>query len=283
LDKIKKAVILAAGLGKRFLPYTKTIPKPMLPIIDRPTLNYVINEAMLSGIEQILIVVGFNKEYIIDFYKSTYLHSIPPEYNKIMSEIKDYPIEFIEQPVLDGTGGAIKITENWVNNEPFAILNADEVMISKKPVLKQLIDAFYKVNKSIIGVQTVKKELATQLGIITYKSKNGNFYEIDGIKEKPNINEIKEPLANLGRYIATPKIFDYVKDLKFNKFNELPLTDAFIELAQSEGVFAYKFKGKRFDIGSKIGYLHACIELGLLDERFNNTLKKIIKDYAKKL
>nr|WP_312292665.1 UTP--glucose-1-phosphate uridylyltransferase GalU [Clostridium chromiireducens] len=289
--KIRKAIIPAAGLGTRFLSATKAQPKEMLPIVDKPTIQYIIEEAIESGIEEILIVTGRNKKCIEDhFDKSVELEMELEKNNKneLLELVKDISdmvdIHYIRQKEPRGLGHAIHCAKNFVGNEPFAILLGDDIVYNEeKPCLKQLIDCYNEYKTSILGVQSVEPENVCKYGIVDGITIEDRVCKVKGLIEKPNIEDAPSNIAILGRYIVTPKIFEILENTKPGKGNEIQLTDALLELIKSEAMYAYNFEGKRYDVGDKLGFLEATVEYALrkpeIKDNFVEYLKDIIKEY----
>ena len=272
--KVRKAVIPAAGLGTRFLPATKAQPKEMLPIVDKPTLQYIIEEAVASGIEEILIITGRNKKSIEDhFDRSVELEmelekSGKEEMLKMVREISDMVnIHFIRQKEPRGLGHAILCAKTFVGNEPFAVLLGDDVVYNdNKPCLKQLIDCYEEYKTSVLGVQTVEPQDVNKYGIVGGLHIEDRVYKVKNLIEKPAVEEAPSNVAILGRYIITPKIFEILENTKPGKGNEIQLTDALLELIKHEAMYAYDFEGRRYDVGDKLGFLQATVEFALKRE-----------------
>ena len=270
-NKIRKAIIPAAGLGTRFLPATKAQPKEMLPIVDKPTLQYIIEECVASGIEEILIITGRNKKSIEDhFDRSVELEmelekSGKEEMLKMVREISDMVnIHFIRQKEPRGLGHAILCAKTFVGNEPFAVLLGDDVVYNdNKPCLKQLIDCYEEYKTSVLGVQTVEPQDVNKYGIVGGLHIEDRVYKVKNIIEKPAVEEAPSNVAILGRYIITPKIFEILENTKPGKGNEIQLTDALLELIKHEAMYAYDFEGRRYDVGDKLGFLQATVEYAL--------------------
>ena len=287
-NKIRKAIIPAAGLGTRFLPATKAQPKEMLPIVDKPTLQYIIEECVASGIEEILIITGRNKKSIEDhFDRSVELEmelekSGKEEMLKMVREISDMVnIHFIRQKEPRGLGHAILCAKTFVGNEPFAVLLGDDVVYNdNKPCLKQLIDCYEEYKTSVLGVQTVEPQDVNKYGIVGGLHIEDRVYKVKNLIEKPAVEEAPSNVAILGRYIITPKIFEILENTKPGKGNEIQLTDALLELIKHEAMYAYDFEGRRYDVGDKLGFLQATVEYALrkkeLRDRFIEYLKTII-------
>ena len=283
--KVKKAVIPVAGYGTRFLPYTKAVPKAMLPILNKPAIQVISEEVVKSGITDILFVVGYRSEVLeAHFAKSNRLDEVLLAGKKFaLYDAVKYPetmarISFVEQKALNGTAKAVEIAEHFVNNEPFAILFGDDVMYNDgTPVIGQLVESFEKTGKSVVGCKEVPLEDVPKYASVEYGEQNGNLYKVSGIIEKPPIEKVKSRISPLGRYVVTPKIFDIIKTLTPTVNNEYQLTDALDKLAKTEGLNALIFDGKRYDMGSRLGYLKANIEFGLRDEELSAELKAYLK------
>ena len=271
--KIRKAIIPAAGLGTRFLPATKAQPKEMLPIVDKPTIQYIIEEAIASGIEEILIITGRNKKAIEDhFDKSIELEmelakSGKEDLLELVKDISDMvDIHYIRQKEPKGLGHAIYCAKAFVGNEPFAVLLGDDVVDSEKPCLKQLMDCYAEYKTSILGVQTVETKNVNKYGIIDGIHIEDRVYKVKDLVEKPSIESAPSNLAILGRYIITPQIFDILENTKPGKGGEIQLTDALKTLISSEAMYAYNFEGRRYDVGDKLGFLEATVEYAMKRE-----------------
>ncbi|WP_461207742.1 UTP--glucose-1-phosphate uridylyltransferase GalU [Clostridium sp. DL1XJH146] len=268
--KVRKAVIPAAGLGTRFLPATKAQPKEMLPIVDKPTLQYIIEEAVASGIEDILIITGRNKKSIEDhFDKSVELELLLEEKGKtemlkMVREITDMvSLHYIRQKEPRGLGHAIGCAKAFVGNEPFAVMLGDDIVDSQTPCLKQLINCFDEKQASVLGVQTVSDENVSKYGIVAGKQIADRLYTVSDLVEKPSIEEAPSNVAILGRYIITPEIFNIIEHTTPGKGGEIQLTDALKTLMTKEKMYAYNFEGKRYDAGNKLEFLKATVELAL--------------------
>ncbi|MDQ0199123.1 UTP--glucose-1-phosphate uridylyltransferase GalU [Neobacillus ginsengisoli] len=283
--KVRKAIIPAAGLGTRFLPATKAQPKEMLPIVDKPTLQYIIEEAVASGIDEILIVTGRNKKSIEDhFDKSVELeleleakgkHALLEEVRQISDMVN---IHYIRQKEPKGLGHAIYCAKSFIANEPFAVLLGDDIVHAKKPCLMQMIEAYEKYRTTILGVQEVAIRDVDKYGIIEGENIEDRIYKVKGMVEKPAIQEAPSNVAVLGRYIISPAIFDILENTQPGKGGEIQLTDALKELAQQEEVYAYNFEGRRYDVGDKQGFLQATVEFALRrDDLRDEFLKYLLK------
>ena len=287
--KIRKAIIPAAGLGTRFLPATKAQPKEMLPIVDKPTLQYIIEECVQSGIEEILIITGRNKKSIEDhFDRSVELEmelekAGKQEMLEMVREISDMVnVHFIRQKQPRGLGHAIFCAKTFVGDEPFAVLLGDDVVYNdKKPCLKQLIDCYGEYKTSVLGVQTVDPQDVNKYGIVGGLHIEDRVYKVKELVEKPSVEEAPSNVAILGRYIITPKIFEILENTAPGKGNEIQLTDALLKLIEHEAMYAYDFEGRRYDVGDKLGFLEATVEYALrkedLRDGFIEYLKTIIK------
>lgn len=282
--KVRKAIIPAAGLGTRFLPATKAQPKEMLPIVDKPTIQYIIEEAIDSGIEEILIITGRNKKCIEDhFDKSIELEMELSKSNKedLLHLVRDISemvdIHYIRQKEPKGLGHAINCARAFVGNEPFAVLLGDDVVDSKTPCLKQLMDCYAEYKTSILGVQTVPENEVNKYGIVEGIHIEDRVYKVKDLIEKPSPEEAPSNVAILGRYIITPRIFEILSETKPGKGGEIQLTDALKTLISSEAMYAYNFEGKRYDVGDKLGFLQATVEFALkrvdLREKFQDYLQ----------
>ncbi len=289
MQKVRKAVIPAAGLGTRFLPATKAVPKEMLPIVDKPTIQYIIEEALASGIEEILIITSRNKAAIeehfdrnIELEQNLYENGKKEQLAQVQ-EISSIRIHSVRQKVARGLGHAILCAKDFIGNEPFAVLLGDDVVYNdEKPALGQLIKAYDKLGGTVLGVQTVAEAATKLYGII---QPNGNvaerIYLVQDMVEKPEPKDAPSRLAVLGRYVISPKIFDILETTEPGKGGEIQLTDALKVLAQKEKVYAYDFEGRRYDIGDKEGYLEACVEYALrrddIKDKFTEFLKNCVK------
>lgn len=282
--KIKKAVIPAAGLGTRFLPATKAQPKEMLPIVDKPTIQYIIEEAVDSGIEEILIITGRNKEYIENhFDKSIELEMQLERSGKLkeldivrkISSMAD--IHYIRQKEPKGLGDAVSCAKSFVGNEPFAVMLGDDVIDSEVPCLKQLMNCFNEYKTSILGVQKVNENDVMKYGIIKGLYIKENVYKVKVLIEKPTIDEALSNIAILGRYIITPQIFEVLNNVKPGKNGEIQLTDALQQLISIEAMYACEFVGNRYDVGDNLGLLQANIEFTLKRGDLREKLVKYIK------
>lgn len=287
--KIKKAIIPAAGLGTRFLPATKAMPKEMLPIVDKPTIQYIVEEAIASGIEDIIIVTGKGKRAIEDHFD----HSFELEQNlfdkgkldllsKVQKSSKMIDIHYIRQKEPKGLGHAIWCARKFIGDEPFAVLLGDDIVRAKKPCLKQLIDQYNRSKTTILGVQTVKDEDISRYGIVAGNKITDRVYNVQHLVEKPTLAEAPSNLAILGRYILMPAIFDILKNQQPGAGGEIQLTDAIATLNKEEAVSAYEFEGKRYDVGEKLGFIQTTIELALERENLQQELLDYLTSIVEK-
>jgi UTP--glucose-1-phosphate uridylyltransferase len=284
--KVKKAVIPAAGLGTRFLPATKAQPKEMLPIVDKPTIQYIIEEAVASGIEEILIITGRNKRAIEDhFDKSVELENELESHGKeemldMVKKISNMAeIYYIRQKEPKGLGHAISCARTFVGNEPFAVMLGDDVVDSRVPCLKQLIDCYNEYKTTIIGVQEVPHEEVYKYGIVKGMNIEDRVYKVKDLVEKPKPEEAPSDVAILGRYIITPQIFDILSNTTPGKGGEIQLTDALKTLISTEAMYAYNFEGRRYDVGDRLGFLEATVEFALK----RDDLKKPFMEYLSRI
>lgn len=286
---VKKAIIPAAGLGTRFLPATKSQPKEMLPIVDKPTLQYIIEEAISSGIEEILIITGRNKKSIEDhFDKSVELELELEQKGKteMLDMVRDISnmvnIHYIRQKEPKGLGHAIHCAKSFIGDEPFAVLLGDDIVDSEVPCLKQLIDAYDEYKTTVLGVQEVAKEDTNKYGILDVKHIEDRIYKVKDMIEKPSIDEAPSNIAILGRYIITPEIFSILENQEPGKGGEIQLTDALQTLGQREAIYAYNFEGRRYDVGDKIGFLEATIDFALKRDNIRDDLLNYMKSVIDK-
>ena len=284
MKKIKKAIIPAAGLGTRFLPATKAMPKEMLPILDKPTIQYIVEEAARAGIEDIIIVTGRHKRAIEDHFDSQKeLEMVLKEKGKSeLLEKVQYSTElanifYVRQKEQKGLGHAISSARQFIGNEPFAVLLGDDIVESEVPAVKQLIDVYEETGHSVIGVQEVPEADTHRYGIIDPLTKNGRQYEVKKFVEKPAQGAAPSNLAIMGRYVLTPEIFDYLKTQKEGAGNEIQLTDAIERMNNDNQVYAYDFEGERYDVGEKLGFVKTTIEYALKDDSMREELTRFIK------
>lgn len=284
---IKKVVIPAAGLGTRFLPFTKTIAKEMLPIIDKPNLQYLLEEAKASGIEEVILIVSYTKQEIKDYFshnvklEAKLLNSGKENEYKLVYDLGEFiKVTFVNQAEPLGLGHAILCAKEAVNGEDFAIILGDDLVYSEsKPALAQLIEYYTKYNASIIGVQKVKHEDTKKYGIIDIKTEvEKDLFDVNTFIEKPNVEDAPSDYAISGRYIFKNSIFKELENLKPGKAGEYQLTDGMISLLKNEKVYAYNLKGTRYDIGSKEGFLKATIDYSLRRDDLKEEILKFIKE-----
>lgn len=286
---IKKAVIPVGGLGTRFLPATKAQPKEMLPIVDKPAVQYIVEEAVKSGIESIIFITGRNKKSIEDhFDKSIELEQMLEEKHKfdMLKEVQTISsmasIHYIRQKEPLGLGHAILCAEQFIGDEPFAVLLGDDIMTSEEPALKQMIQAYETTNQSVIGVQKVDVEEVSKYGIIQPKNKSSSLHEVNDLIEKPSIEQAPSTIAVMGRYILNPSIFSYLKTIERGVGNELQLTDALRVVCEKERLFALELEGQRFDIGDKVGYMKAMVEVALKRRDLRQTFLSYLEGIVEK-
>jgi len=286
---IRKAVIPAAGYGTRFLPITKALPKELLPIIDRPTIEYIVNEAIDSGITDILLIVSSNKNAIIDYFDyNLELETIllsknkMEEYGLIRNIAQGVNIHYIRQREQLGLGHAVLQAEAFVGNEPFAILLGDDMYVGKdEPAIKQLMNAHDILGASVLGTMEVELKHTSKYGIcIPEKDAKKPYVALKGVVEKPKVEEAPSRSAIGGRYILTPKIFELLKDQERGAGNEIQLTDAILRLMATEKVYACDIEGKRYDVGNKIDYIEAILDFGLEKDEIKEDLQKLINRKA---
>ena len=290
--KVRKAVIPAAGLGTRFLPATKALAKEMLPIVDKPTIQFIVEEAKASGIEDILIVEGKQKRSIEDHFDSA------PELEQNLKEKhKDALLElvhsttdigvnlfFVRQPYPRGLGDAVRLAKSFVGDEPFVVMLGDDLMHDKVPLTKQLINEYDKTPASILAVKKVPHDEVSAYGVIDpEKEVSKGLFNVKKFVEKPAVADAPSDLAIIGRYLLTPEIFDILENQKPGKGNEIQLTDAIDTLNQTQRVFAHEFTGDRYDVGNKFGYVKTNIEYGLTHPEVKDELRAYILDLASKL
>lgn len=282
--KVRKAIIPAAGLGTRFLPATKSQPKEMLPIVDKPTLQYIIEEAVNSGIEEILIVTGRSKKSIEDHFDRSIELELELEQkgkNEMLELVRSISnmvdIYFIRQKEPKGLGHAIYCAKSFVGDEPFAVLLGDDIVDNDVPCLKQLLNAYNEYNTSILGVQEVSKEDTNKYGILDVKYIEDRVYKVKDMVEKPKVEEAPSNMAILGRYIITPAIFDILENQKPGKGGEIQLTDALKTLGEHEAIYAYNFEGRRYDVGDKLGFLEATVDFALKRPELREEFMKFLE------
>jgi UTP--glucose-1-phosphate uridylyltransferase len=286
--KIRKAIIPAAGLGTRFLPATKALPKEMLPIVDKPTIQYIVEEAVASGIEEIIIITGRGKRSIEDHFDKSYeledtllrknKLAILEEVQKISSMVN---ISYVRQKEPKGLGHAILCAKSIIGDEPFAILLGDDIIMSETPCLKQMINVFEYYNSSVVAVQRVPENEVSKYGIIKPKGMGvePNLIYIESLVEKPRKEDAPSRYAIMGRYVLKPEIFKILERLPIGQGSEIQLTDAISELNKYQAILAYTFEGSRYDIGDKVGFIKATLDFALT----RDDLKEEIKAYLREI
>jgi UTP--glucose-1-phosphate uridylyltransferase len=278
LKRVRKAIIPAAGLGTRFLPATKAMPKEMLPIVDKPTIQYIVEEAIASGIEDIIIVTGKGKRAIEDHFDNAFeleQNLIQKGKYDLLEKVKEpskVDIHYIRQKEPKGLGHAVWCARNFIGDEPFAVLLGDDIVQSETPCLKQLIDQYEQTLSSVIGVKKVPDNETHRYGIIDPIEQHGRRYQVRQFVEKPTPGTAPSNLAIMGRYILTPEIFLFLEKQEAGAGGEIQLTDAIQKLNEIQRVFAYEFEGKRYDVGEKIGFIKTTIEFALQHDELRDDL-----------
>lgn len=286
MKPVKKAVIPAAGLGTRFLPATKAMPKEMLPIVDKPTIQYIIEEAVASGIEDIIIVTGKGKRAIEDHFD----HAFELEHNLLkkqklellekVTEASKVEIHYIRQKEAKGLGHAVSMARKFIGDEPFAVLLGDDIVKDDTPCTKQLINQYNKIGSSVIGVQTVADYETNRYGIIDPLKSEGRLYGVNRFVEKPPLGEAPSNLAIMGRYILTPEIFTHLEKQETGVGGEIQLTDAIQMLNQEQSVYAYDFEGTRYDVGEKLGFVLTTLDFAMQRVELKDELVKKMREYV---
>jgi UTP--glucose-1-phosphate uridylyltransferase len=284
VPKIRKAVIPAAGMGTRFLPATKAMPKEMLPIVDKPTIQYIIEEAVASGIEDIIIVTGKGKRAIEDhFDRSVELEELLLQKQKLslLDEVRQINsmanIHYIRQSEPLGLGHAVWCARRFIGNEPFAVLLGDDIVRARKPCLKQLMDVYETYGLATIAVQDVPIESVHRYGVVDPMPIDGALSRVLGLVEKPDAVTAPSTLAITGRYILTPKVFDFLEAGHVGAGGEIQLTDALVELNRYEGMMAFEFSGRRYDVGEKFGFIEATLEMALENPDLRENVEQLMK------
>jgi len=291
MKKVRKAIIPAAGMGTRFLPATKALAKEMLPILDKPTIQYIIEEAVASGIEDIIIVTGKGKKAIEDHFDHAYeLEASLLKAGKtelldkvrFASDIAD--IHYIRQKEPKGLGHAVWAARKFIGDEPFAVLLGDDIVDNPggTPGLKQLIEQYEKTHSSVIGVQTVKETETHRYGIVDPLKQDGRRYQVHEFVEKPAPGTAPSNLAIMGRYVLTPEIFSFLEEQNIGAGGEIQLTDAITKLNEIQRVFAYDFEGTRYDVGEKIGFITTTIDYALRDDTLKDALMEFMESRLNK-
>ena len=281
-----KAVIPAAGLGTRFLPYTKTQPKEMLPVVDKPAIQYVVEEAVASGLKDILMVTGRGKRAIEDHFDRNleledYLSKTSK--TKALTQVREIggmaTIMYVRQKEPLGLGHAVLSVEKYVGNEPFAVLLGDDILVDDVPCTKRLVDVFDRKKAPVLAVQEMPLSKVSAYGVVTGKSLGEGLYRVEDIVEKPSPDAAKSNLVSIGRYVFSPCIFEQLKSVKSGVGGEIQLTDAIRGLLKDEEVYALRFGGKRYDIGSRASLLRANIELAMSRPELRDEITELLKDY----
>ena len=282
--KVKKAIIPAAGLGTRFLPATKAMPKEMLPVVDKPTIQYIVEEAIASGIEDIIIVTGKGKRSIEDHFD----HAFELEDNlykkgkfELLDEVKQsaqVDIHYIRQKEPRGLGHAVWCARKFIGNEPFAVLLGDDIVRSEEPCLKQLINQYDETESSVIGVKQVPHEETNRYGIIAPKNQTDRRYEVEHFVEKPAVEDAPSNLAIIGRYVFTPEIMDLLGTQDVGAGGEIQLTDAIERLNMSQPVYGYEFEGDRYDVGDQLGFIKTTIALAMERESMRDDVLHLMEE-----
>lgn len=283
MKKVRKAIIPAAGLGTRFLPATKAMPKEMLPIVDKPTIQYIVEEAIESGIEDIIIVTGKGKRAIedhFDYAPELENNLIEKEKFELLEKVRqssNVDIHYIRQKEPKGLGHAVWCARNFIGNEPFAVLLGDDIVQAETPSLRQLMNEYENTLSSVIGVQTVGDDQTHRYGIVDPISNEGRRYQVNTFVEKPAPGTAPSNLAIMGRYVFTPEIFMFLEQQEIGAGGEIQLTDAIQKLNEIQRVFAYDFEGKRYDVGEKLGFIETTLEFALQHDDLKNQLLEIIE------
>ncbi|WP_053360978.1 UTP--glucose-1-phosphate uridylyltransferase GalU [Bacillus sp. FJAT-27251] len=290
MKKVRKAIIPAAGLGTRFLPVTKAMPKEMLPIVDKPTIQYIVEEAIASGIEDIIIVTGKGKRAIEDHFDVAQELEQNLEskgkfdlLEKVRYSTNLADIHYIRQKEPKGLGHAVWCARNFIGDEPFAVLLGDDIVKSGTPCLRQLMDVHEETRSSVIGVQTVPDNETHRYGIVEPSVQEGRRYQVDNFVEKPAPGTAPSNLAIMGRYVLTPEIFMFLEQQETGAGGEIQLTDAIQKLNQIQRVFAYDFEGKRYDVGEKIGFVKTTVEFALENSELRSELIQYLEEVMEKV
>ncbi|MGN8232545.1 UTP--glucose-1-phosphate uridylyltransferase GalU [Priestia flexa] len=287
MKKVRKAIIPAAGLGTRFLPATKAMPKEMLPIVDKPTIQYIVEEAIESGIEDIIIVTGKGKRAIedhFDYAPELENNLIEKEKFELLEKVRqssNVDIHYIRQKEPKGLGHAVWCARNFIGNEPFAVLLGDDIVQAETPSLRQLMNEYENTLSSVIGVQTVGDDQTHRYGIVDPISNEGRRYQVNTFVEKPAPGTAPSNLAIMGRYVFTPEIFEFLEEQEIGAGGEIQLTDAIQKLNEIQRVFAYDFEGKRFDVGEKLGFIQTTIEFALNHEELRKEMLIFMEELLK--
>ncbi len=288
--KVRKAIIPAAGLGTRFLPATKATPKEMIPIVDKPTIQYIVEEAAAAGIEDILVISGRNKRAIEDHFDKSYeleeelSRKGKSELLEVVENISNMAnIHYIRQKEAKGLGHAIYCAKSFIGDEPFAVLLGDDIVKSETPCIKQLMDVYNEYHTSILGVQKIPLQDVPKYGIINANQIEERVYKVKGLVEKPDIEHAPSNIAILGRYIISPRIFQHLENATPGKNGEIWLTDALEKLIAQEAMYAFDFEGDRYDVGDRIGFLKATVEFALNREELRGEFSSFLKSTVQRL
>ncbi|MEC2054498.1 UTP--glucose-1-phosphate uridylyltransferase GalU [Peribacillus psychrosaccharolyticus] len=289
MKKIRKAIIPAAGLGTRFLPATKAMPKEMLPIVDKPTIQYIVEEAIASGIEDIIIVTGKGKRSIEDHFDNNLeleMNLLEKEKFDLLEKVQapsKVEIHYIRQKEPKGLGHAVWCARNFIGDEPFAVLLGDDIIQAETPCLKQLMNEYDQTLSSVIGVQTVPENETHRYGIVDPSEQTGRRYQVNQFVEKPVKGTAPSNLGIMGRYILTPEIFLFLEQQEKGSGGEIQLTDSIQKLNEIQQVFAYDFEGKRYDVGEKLGFVKTTVEFALQNEEIKDDLLVFLEQMVKKV
>lgn len=282
---IKKAIIPAAGLGTRFLPVTKSMPKEMLPIIDKPVIHYVVEEAINSGIDDIIFITGRSKRSIEDYFDDSpelEMHLMSKGKTEMLKMVRDISslvdVHYIRQKEPRGLGDAILTAEKHISGEPFAVLLGDDIIVNSTPCTKQLIEVFIKYGRSTIAVEEVPLEKVINYGIIKGRKLDEHLYVLEDIVEKPSPEKAPSNYGAIGRYVFTPEIFDCIKKSEYGVGGEIQLTDGIKLLSESQKIYAYKFTGKRYDTGDKLEYIKAIVDFALENEEMREEILAYLRE-----
>lgn len=286
--KVRKAIIPAAGLGTRFLPATKAMPKEMLPIVDKPTIQYIVEEAIESGIEDIIIVTGKGKRAIEDHFDHSYeleQNLIEKEKFELLEEVQKssrlVDIHYIRQKEPKGLGHAVWCARKFIGDEPFAVLLGDDIVQADKPCLKQMIEQYEKLESSVIGVQHVPWDETSRYGVVNGQEMGERLYKVNGLVEKPKRDEAPSNLAIMGRYILSPTIFRILDEQGPGAGGEIQLTDALSVLNHFEPMYAFNFEGTRYDVGEKLGFIKTTLEFALRRNDLRGSLLEYLDEILK--
>ncbi|MEI3598492.1 MULTISPECIES: UTP--glucose-1-phosphate uridylyltransferase GalU [unclassified Oceanobacillus] len=289
MKKVRKAIIPAAGLGTRFLPVTKAMPKEMLPILDKPTIQYIVEEAIESGIEDIIIVTGKGKRAIEDHFDHNYeleqnlLNKEKYDVLEKVNHASNIDLHYIRQKDPKGLGHAVWCARKFIGDEPFAVLLGDDIVQAETPGLKQLIEQYDETGSSVVGVQQVSENETDRYGIVDPGEKEGRRYKVKKFVEKPAKGTAPSNLAIMGRYVFTPEIFDLLGKHEIGAGGEIQLTDAIEKLNEIQNVYAYDFAGKRFDVGEKMGFVKTTIDFALEDPEMKDELYEYLVEKVKEV